>query len=182
MQSTTALLSMIRDGKKQYRDELYRRCLPMLNHFARGRLPANCRDIADTEDLVQVTLMRTLNKLEKFKYRKSGAFFAYLRTIMLNAMRDEIRKYANKIQTTNAAEVSFVAEDSVVASVIGIQTLDAYEVALSELSEKLREAIILRIEFDLSYEEIAIELELPSSDTARKRVARGLTQLAKSMP
>ena len=181
-QSTTTLLSMIKNGKSQHRDELYRRCLPMMLHFAKGRLPISCRSAADTEDLVQVTLMKTLNKLDKFESQKKGGFFAYLRTIMLNAVRDEIRKQSNKIRTTDADKLPLAAEDSVVAKVIGLQTLAAYEDALPSLSDKIREAVILRIEFDLSYEEIAMELDISSSDTARMRVARGLTQLAELMP
>jgi len=181
-QSTTSLLNMIREGKEHCRDELYRRCLPMMLHFAKGRLPSNCRDSADTEDLVQVTLMRSLKQLDNFEAHQSGAFFAYLRTIMLNAVRDEIRKKSNNLNTIDAEKVPLAAKDSVVATAIGLQTLDAYEIALSKLTEKIREAVILRIEFDLSYEEIAIELELASSDTARMRVTRGLTQLAELMP
>lgn len=181
-QSTTALLTRIRDGQDAAREELYRRCLPMLRHFARGRLPAHRRDLSDTEDLVQVTLMRTLDKLDEFDSRNRGAFFAYLRTIMLNAIRDEIRRWSRKPPGVEETELPLAADDSVVATAIGVDTLSAYESGLASLSDSLREAVILRVEFDLSYEEIAIELELPSSDAARMRAARGLAIIARSMP
>ncbi len=181
VQSTTTLLNRIREGREDARDELYRRCLPMLLHFARGRLPAHRRDLSDTEDLVQVTLMRTLNKLDDFDSRGKGAFFAYLRTIMLNAVRDEIRKHSRKPFSVTDIDIPAAADDSVVATAIGVETLDAYENSLEDLTDKIKEAVVLRVEFDLSYEEIALELDLPSSDTARMRVNRGLAQMATTM-
>src|SRR5690606_27280289 len=88
--STATLIGRIHAGQAQARDELFARCLPMLRRFARGRLPAGRRDLAETEDLVQLTLMRALSRLDDFQANARGAFFAYLRTVMLNAVREEI--------------------------------------------------------------------------------------------
>ena len=62
------------------------------------------------------------------------------------------------------------------------QALEAYERGLGQLPVHQREAVILRVEFDMSYAEIAAELECPSSDAARMQVARGLRRLAELMP
>ncbi len=181
-QSTAVLLGLIKSGDKSAREELFRRSLPMLRRFAHGRLPHYRRDTAETEDLVQVTLIRALNRIDDFESRGRGAFFAYLRTIMMNAVREEIRKHGRKPDTTESVDKSLAAEDSVVASAIGMDTLDAYEKALSELKQDFREAIILHVEFDLSYAEVALELDLPSADAARMRIKRGLKELATRMP
>lgn len=181
-QSTATLLERIRVGNDAAREELFRRCLPLLKRFARGRLPARRRDLAETDDLVQVTLLRALNNVERFDARGRGAFFAYLRQIMLNAVREEIRRHANRPDHTDNLDAVPAAPDSVVALAVGEQTLEAYEHGLAQLSEQQREAVILRVEFDMSYAEIAAELDCVSTDAARMQVARGLRHLASLMP
>ena len=57
----------------------------------------------------------------------------------------------------------------------------AYENALNELSSIDQEAVILRIEFGLSYAEIAEAMEKPSADASRMQVKRALVKLAESM-
>lgn len=180
--STASLLARVRDGEARAREELFRRCLPLLRRFARGRLPHQRRDLAETDDLVQVTLMRALNNVASFESRGKGAFFAYLRQIMINAIREEIRRHGNRPDHTADLDAAPAAPDSVVANAVGEQTLEAYERGLEQLGEMQREAVILRVEFDMSYPEIALELECPSADAARMLVARGLRRLAETMP
>lgn len=181
-QATVTLIGRIRDGDDSAREELFRRCLPLLRRFARGRLPAQRRDMAETDDLVQVTLLRALNNVERFDARGQGAFFAYLRQIMLNAVREEIRRHGARPTHTGNLDAAPAAPDSVVALAVGEQALEAYERGLGQLPVHQREAVILRVEFDMSYAEIAAELECPSSDAARMQVARGLRRLAELMP
>src|SRR5258708_18415789 len=92
LESTAVVLDRIRGGDAQARDRLLERYLPLLRSWAHGRLPAAARGMADTEDLVQVSLYRALNQLERFEHRHEGAFFAYLRQSVLNAVRQEIRR------------------------------------------------------------------------------------------
>lgn len=180
--STALLLDLIRQGDEQSREELFRRCLPMLRRFAHGRLPYFRRDLSETDDLVQVTLVRALNGIGAFESKGRGAFFAYLRTIMMNAVREEIRKHGRKPQTTGSLDNVNAANDSVVEQAVGLETLEAYELALTGIKQDFREAIILHVEFDMSYAEVALELDLPSSDAARMRIKRGLKELATQMP
>jgi len=89
---TVALIRRIRDGDSVARDTLLKRYLPALRRWAHGRLPASARDLSDTDDLVQVTLMRALNNIDEFDARHTGSFLAYLRQILLNQVRDELRR------------------------------------------------------------------------------------------
>lgn len=180
--STAILIDRIQSGDDAARDQLFRKALPLLRRFARGRLPAWRRDLSETEDLVQVTLIRALNRIEDFDARGRGAFLAYLRTIMMNAVREEIRKHGRKPDTTESVEQVSAAPDSVVAAAIGMDTLDAYEQGLDRLKPAFRDAVILHVEFDMSHAEVAAELGLASADAARMRIKRGLTELASSMP
>lgn len=181
-QTTASLIARIRGGEDTAREELFRRCLPLLRRFARGRLPQHRRDMAETDDLVQVTLLRALKNVDSFDPRGRGAFFAYLRQIMLNAIREEIRRHGSRPAHTADLDAAPAAPDSVVAHAVGEQTLEAYEQGLAALTEAQREAVILRVEFDMSYTEIAAELDCASTAAARMLVARGLKRLAEVMP
>lgn len=180
--STASLLARAQGGSDAAREQLFRRCLPLLRRMARGRLPASCRDLAETEDLVQVTLVRALNRLEAFESRGRGAFLAYLRQIMINAVREEIRRHDPGIQHTDRLDRIPAAPDSVLAFAVGEQTLEAYERALGRLAETMRDAVMLRVEFEMSFPEIAVELGLASADAARMQVTRGLRRIAEMMP
>jgi RNA polymerase sigma factor (sigma-70 family) len=65
--------------------------------------------------------------------------------------------------------------------VVAAEQRERYEQALQRLKPHPREAIILRFELDLSYEEMAEELGLASPNAARMRVERGLLRLAQLM-
>ena len=72
-ESTATLLSLMRDGDGAARERLVARYLPLLRRWAHGRLPGYARDLNDTNDLVQITLMSALRNLEQFESRHEGA-------------------------------------------------------------------------------------------------------------
>ena len=55
------------------------------------------------------------------------------------------------------------------------------EAALGRLRAEDREAIVARIEFGQSYDELALTLDKPSRDAARVAVSRALVRLAAEM-
>ena len=179
--STATLIRALRQGDAEARGRLIERCLPLLRRWARGRLPHYGRDLHETDDIVQVSLMRALNRLETFDAQRPGAFIAYLRTILMNVVREEIRRTARTGQAWRPAESLADPGLSLVDRVIGQQTMERYEDALASLTAAQREAVVLRIEFDMTYPEIAAELEADSPDAVRMLVARGLATLAESM-
>src|SRR5262245_31231306 len=89
---TAELLARIRQGDLAARDILIARYLPSRGGWARGRLPAYARDLNQTDDLVQDTLIAAVKRLDDFEIRREGAFLAYLRRAILNRIRDEIRR------------------------------------------------------------------------------------------
>src|SRR5947208_16437739 len=78
-ESTVTLLQRIRAGDLGAREHLLGRYLPLLRRWAHGRLPVYARALDDTDDLVQITLLRSLKHLDQFEAERSGAFLAYLR-------------------------------------------------------------------------------------------------------
>jgi len=179
LESTADLLSLVRAGNAAARERLLGRYLPILRRWAHGRLPAYARDLAETDDLVQITLVRALDHLEAFEPRREGAFLAYLRSILLNSLRDEIRRVKRRpVQETLTEETT---EATRVAETVGIETLMAYEAALATLPESQQEAVILRVEFGFSYDEVAGAIGSPSANAARMTVTRALERLAEVM-
>ncbi len=181
LSTTTQLVARVRAGESSARDALYRRYLPLLTQWARGRLPRYARDIAETDDLVQVTLLRSLKRLEAFESQRPGAFLSYLRTILMNHVRDELRARSRSPQRTRIPESLADAQPSLIEQEVGRETLDAYERALAKLPEEKRAAVLMRVEFEMTYEAIAAELDKPSANAARMVVTRALDEMAETM-
>src|SRR4051794_16651827 len=90
-ESSINLLDRARAGDDAALNALVARYLPRLRRWASGRLPQWARDMADTQDLVQETVLQTFRRIEGFEYRGDGALQAYLRQAVMNRIRDELR-------------------------------------------------------------------------------------------
>lgn len=181
VESTTDLLGRARDGDARARDELVRRILPRLRRWAHGRLPQYARDMTDTDDLVQVSLLRALDHVSEFEPQREGAFLAYLRRIVLNAVRDELRRANRRPGRVDLGESLPEPGPSLVERAIGREVVEAYEAALATLPEEQREAVMMRVEFGYTYPEIADALGRPSANAARMAVTRALLRVAEVM-
>jgi len=181
VESTAILLGRVRGGDIAARNDLVARYLPMLRRWSHGRLPRAARDLNDTDDLVQVALIRALNRVEGFVPQREGAFLAYLRTTVLNSVRDELRRMARRPGRDSLDERMPTSGPSLVERAIGREMLEAYEAALSVLPEEHQEAVIMRVEFGYTYPEIAEALGSPTANAARMTVSRALIRLAEEM-
>src|SRR4249920_782233 len=178
VESTAALLFRARDGDPQARERLFRRFLPLLVRWAHGRLPPWARDIRETNDLVQDSLIRALKKLHSFEPRGEGSFLAYLRAILLNQVRDDARRAKRRPQRVPVDDDMSDRRPSPLEQAIGRNTLDRYEQALAQLTEDQRQAVFLRLELGYSCAEVALALGRPTENAARQLIARGLAHLA----
>lgn len=178
---TRDLVSRARAGDLWATEALYVRYLPVLHRWARGRMPARARDLNDTGDLVQETLVRTLRRLTSMEIEKPGAFFAYLRTAMLNRIRDEARRVGRTPPAGEIEDIHATPDPSPVEELVGREKLESFERAMTALSDEEREAVMARIELNLSYAEVAAALGKPSPDAARMVVTRALARLARQM-
>ena len=176
---TEVLLTRARVGDIEAREELYQRFLPVLMRWAHRRLPLRARDLAETADVVQITLLRSLNRLDKFDAFGEGAFLAYLRKILLNVVREEIRRSSRRGKPHALDETLASPYASVVEQVIGQDQIERYQRALEALNEEQQQAVLLRVEFGYSYAQIAEALGKPSDDAARMTVARAFAALAR---
>ncbi len=180
-ETTRRLLERIREGDADARNALCERYLVPLRRWASGRLPAGSRDLLDTDDVVQETLLRSLQRVEAFDHRRKGAFESYLRRGILNRVRDEVRKLKRKMMGTESAGGLADARPSPLEEALGREAFGAYESALEALGPPDREAILARIELNLPYHEIAALLGKRSADAARMAVSRAILRLARVM-
>jgi RNA polymerase sigma-70 factor (ECF subfamily) len=176
-ESTAALLDLVREGDRAARERLIARYLPMLRRWARGRLPAHARDLNDTNDMVQLTLLAALDRVGEFKSQREGAFLAYLRVALMNSVRSELRRVGRRGVRADMDLESEAVPDAL-SRALGVDDLLDYETALGKLKPRRREAVILRFEFGMSFAEIAAALQQPSAAAAHMLVSRALVDLA----
>ena len=182
-ESTSTLLMRIKSGDEAARERLFNTYLPVISRWAHGRLPQYARDLSETADMVQASLMKALEHVDHFEAVREGAFLAYLRQILLNHIRMEIRRVSRRQKHGHADSEIEVPdmEASVMQQAIGDEALQRYEKGLMELKPQAREAVILRIEFGYTFNEIANAVEMNSSNAARMLVSRSLAQVARHM-
>jgi RNA polymerase sigma factor (sigma-70 family) len=179
--STLTLLQRARAGDADALDALIGRFLPRLQRWATGRLPGWARDMADTHDLVQETVVQAFKKIETFEVRGDGALQAYLRQVLLNRIRQEIRRVGRRPETGALDSQIGDAGPSPLEAAIGSEALERYEAALSRLRPQDREVIVGHVELGMTKEELAEALGKPSANAARMAVERALLRLAKEM-
>jgi len=180
LDSTFNLIEKARQGDAEAIELLFARHLKPLQRWASGRLPKWARDLADTDDLVQDTLLRTFKRMEDFEARRLGSLQAYLRTAVLNRLRDELRRKGRQPETTDLDGLSYDGQSPIEAT-IGRETVEDYERGLARLKPEEQEAIVGRVEMGYTYEELAQVLGKPTPDAARKAAQRALVRLAEEM-
>ena len=179
--STFHLIERARAGDQQALERLFARHLKPLQRWTRSRLPRWARDLADTDDLVQDTLVQTFKRIEQFEPRRVGALQAYLRQAVLNRIRNELRRKGRQPHATDLDGLEVESVESPLEQAIGQEAVERYERALQRLNAEEREAIIARVEMGYSFEELAEALGKPTPDAARKTARRALVRLAEEM-
>ncbi len=181
LESTFDLIARARLGDQRALDRLFELHFQPLRRWASGRLPKWARDLADTDDLVQETLIQTFKRIEEFEPRRVGALQAYLRQAVLNRIRDELRRKGRAPEVGSLDDAKADSAESPLELAIGSEAVDRYEKALATLRPEEREVIIGRVEMGYTYQELADVLGKPSAEAARKAAERALIRLAEEM-
>jgi RNA polymerase sigma-70 factor (ECF subfamily) len=181
LDSTFDLVERAKAGDREALERLFARHLPSLRRWARGRLPRWTRDLMDTDDLVQETVLRAVKRIQAFESRHEGALQAFLRQAVLNRIRDEIRRTGRSPKFAELEDDQSDHHASPLDEAIGSEAVGRYEAALARLRPDERAAIVARVEMDRSYDEIAQTTGKRSPDAARMAVSRALVRLAEEM-
>jgi len=185
LESTLGLLERARQGDATAMDLLCRRYLPRLKRWASGRLPREARGLLETDDVVQDVLVKTVRRVESFEPRQGTSylgFHSYLRTALLNRIRDAARSTKRLPELVDLADQSPQDPGLLpIESAISREASDQYEAALGRLKPQEREAVIMRLELGLSYEDIGDVLGKSTVNAARMTVVRALERLIRDM-
>jgi RNA polymerase sigma-70 factor (ECF subfamily) len=181
LETTALLIERARSGDETARNALFARYVPILSRWAHSRLPRGARDLSETADVVQVTLMRALGRLDSFQSRGEGAFLGYLRQILLNAIRDEIRRATGRKASVPLHDGLPDPAPSAIEEAVGRDVMQRYEAGLARLTPAQREVVLMRVEMGFTNAEIAGALDKPSVDAVRMLLARALVDLAEYM-
>jgi RNA polymerase sigma factor (sigma-70 family) len=171
--STEDLVLEARSGNRSAENEIVRRSLPRLRRFAHGRLPPGVRHGYDTEDIVQDSMLHTLQRLSSFDPTRPGGLSAYLRVAIQNRVRDECRRRARFGSLEEVAEVVDKGPspfDRAHESEISARQQAAFE----RLRPADRALLVARIELGYDYKQLARLFDKPSPDAARVAVHRAL--------
>lgn len=180
-ESSLELIERARSGDASALEALIARYRPRLVRWASGRLPPYARDLTETQDLVQETLMRAFKRIGTIEIRGEGALQAYLRQVLLNAIRMEIRRVGRRPVGSELPSGLETEEPSPLEKAIGTQTLDRYDRALEVLRPEDRELVVAHVEFEFSHQELATVFGKPSANAARMALQRALLRLADAM-
>ena len=174
---TLTLLQRLRAGDAAARENLVARYLPRLTRWAHGRLPSGSRDLSDTQDLVQITLVRVLSQLQGFEHQGGGSLLGYLQQALLNVMRNEIRRSRRRGEHGELPEnLTADEDDSPLAQAAGRERVQRYERALAQLTRREQELVVMRVELGLDNAEMAIELG-GTPDALRMALRRATARL-----
>ena len=147
----------------------------ILYHRHKGRVLGYLNSRLESQDEAEDVFQEVFTKLHKyrFKYKKDIPFLPWLFTVVKNTLIDHIRKNA-----TRNKHIQLGAEQINNAQNIKEENLSIAEAIseLSSLSNKQRQAIELRFNDDLSFEDIAIRMNT-SQTNVRKIVSRAIQKL-----
>ena len=130
---------------------------------------------------MQNAILATLARLDSFQVRHQGALQAYLRTAVLNQIRDLARQHQRRPRLAELPENVTDHAPSPLELAIGTENIERYEAAVERLPQADQEAIIGRLELQYSYDELAVVLGKTTGDAARMAVTRALKRLAEEM-
>jgi RNA polymerase sigma-70 factor (ECF subfamily) len=180
-----SLLCAAREGDQQAVGELLEQYRAALELAATANLPTYLNGKLSDSDLVQQTLLDAYRHLSDFQGDSPEMLAAWLRAILANKLRDELRRRKSPAHRMSVLSLDIdsnlqrdLATDSSGPSAKAIRSEEArrLENCLERLPVNYREAIHLRHRDNLSYGEMAQRLSL-SENAARKLWVRAIAKL-----
>src|SRR5690242_15517355 len=145
-ESSMELLAGVRNGDAASLDRLLARHIPPLKRWASGRLPNWARDLCETQDIVQESVVRALKHLDRFQPTAEGGLRAYFRRAVANRICDEIRRAQRRGVQDELTERIEARIPSPLEEAIGREVVERYQTALAGLRPQERAAIVARLE------------------------------------
>jgi RNA polymerase sigma-70 factor (ECF subfamily) len=142
-----------------------------------GFLVYRTGDRVEAEDVLGEAFLRALRGRKRFD-RRRGSEKAWLYSIALNVLRDQVRRSAAESRALERVEAVAAVEGA--GGIDVVEDRDLVARALDKLSPEEREAIALRYGGQLTVPEMARALDLPLR-TVESRVHRALRKLREDL-
>jgi RNA polymerase sigma-70 factor (ECF subfamily) len=178
--TTIVLLAQIRAGNQAARTKLWNRYLQPLRRLVRGHfIPRHVRALHDVDDIVMRVIEQVDPRLSDFDYRREGALLEYLRKVTRNLIISlgRVREPEREEISSGLVAGGASPEDDAVAS----ERRRAFESALAILDDRQREAVVMRLEYGFTYQEIAEAVEAPTANAARMMIKRAIVKMIEHM-
>ena len=172
--STVSLLPLACRGNRRARAILLERMRPYLKRIGHGQLPAWARGRAETDDLVQESMIRALKHIPRFEGQSIRDFRNWLHTVFRNLVTDEkryVQRYGVGEEIPETVKADVISPEEQAAEQ---EKADVFETALKTLSPADRLFIVYRLQHGYSFQELADQLGKPSADAARMTYNRAL--------
>jgi RNA polymerase sigma-70 factor (ECF subfamily) len=180
-ETTVHLVEEAQRGSREAAEELFARYAPRVREIAAKRLGCPLRDFSRFDDIVQETLLKAFRGLPLFEIRSPGSFQNWITRIVVNAIRDHLRRI--EVEKQHNRPLSDEDAESFAKSLIKSGVLTASEILRKkEFWERVKNALLevnrtnprygrvldLLINRQMEPQEIARELGLPD---AKARIA-----------
>jgi RNA polymerase sigma-70 factor (ECF subfamily) len=181
LDATADLVARIRGGDQVALEMLINRILPSLRRIGHKRLAGHARSLLDIDDLVQDALVSLVRRLPHFVCQTPGSLLAYLQRVIVNRIIDATRKRASQGEWTALPDECAGQAVSPLQRVIDKEEMLRYRAAMLRLKPRDRQLIVMRIEYGLTYPEIATQLRVPSPNAARVALIRAMARLVSAL-
>jgi RNA polymerase sigma-70 factor (ECF subfamily) len=181
LDATADLVARFHRGDEAALELLINRILPSLRRFGHRRVTGRTRSLVDIDDLVQDALLSTVRRLPHFVYQTPGALLAYLRRVVVNRIIDAKRKRARQGEWLALPDECAGQAASPLQRVIHQEEIRRYRAALLRLRPRDRQLIVMRLEQQLTYQEIGTQLHMPSPNAARVALIRATARLVSAL-
>jgi RNA polymerase sigma-70 factor (ECF subfamily) len=180
------LLQEAKSGSREALNALYERCAGRLLALIRLRLGKDLRGRLESRDILQATLLKSLEHLDELKGDETRSLMAWLARIAEHEIRDcadfhhrQRRDAAREMPIDDEAPLPALTR-SALSRVILDEQAAQLEAALESLPGPYQEVILLRKFEELSFADIGRRLGR-SEDACRMLLARAMTALTLKM-
>ena len=179
-QLSDSVLNRALEGSTGAMSLLLRLHMPRLHRWAHGRLPPWLRRVVDTGDLVQNAVLDTMRRLPMFRPQSNTALAVYLRSAVLNQIRDEHRRLKRHGVVIELGDNLVARTPSPFDEASLEETLSRYRAALATLRPKDQELVVGHIELGYSHAQLGC-MTVRSPNAARVALRRALQRLTEQM-
>ena len=182
-QETTRLLVRARDGSSEALNEVYGRIAGRLLALIRLRLGPELRGQVESRDVLQATLLKSFEHIDRFEGKQGASLMAWLARIAENEIRDladyhqrQRRDARRNVPLTGAARDLAAHVRSLSSQIVLADEAMRLERGLESLPEHHRQIVVMRKLEELRWSEIARRLG-KSEDACRMLLARAMAAL-----